>query len=441
MPIRTRLRKSHALKGACIVPGDKSISHRAVMLAGIAEGKSRISNFLGGNDCRATVGIMRNLGVQAEAHNLDELIIHGRGLDKLKPPVEQLDCINSGTTMRLMTGILSGQVFDSQLIGTGQLSERPMSRIIEPLTLMGAEIASQNGRAPLIIRGRGSDGRKLKGIEYSMPVASAQLKSCLMLAGLYADGDTVVVEKGPSRDHTERMLRAMGAGIRVDKGRVAIDPQNSPLSPIDIKVPGDISSAAFLLVAGSIVPGSEITIQGVGVNPTRTGIVDALVKMDADIVVENARNAGGEPVADITVRHANLVGAVFEGDSIVTMIDELPVLAVAATQAQGKTIIRGARELRVKETDRIDTTVEELRRLGARVTPLEDGMIIEGGTPLRSAKVQSHGDHRLAMLLAVAGLVANGETIIRNAQVTSDSFPGYEACLASLGATIEVERE
>ncbi len=434
--MRIRVRKSPPLTGVVRVPGDKSISHRAVMLSSLAEGRSRISGFLDGGDCRATVSVMRGLGVRVETPGPDELLIHGLGLHKLKPPTQPLDCDNSGTTMRLMTGILAGQPFGSRLIGTEQLSGRPMNRIIKPLALMGAEIESRDGKAPLDINGHG-----LKGIEYNMPVASAQLKSCVLLAGLLAEGSTTLVEKGPSRDHTERMLRAMGARVRTDGRRVTIEPQPMPLAPLEAAVPGDISSAAFLIVAASVVPKSEITVLGVGTNPTRMGIVRALERMGADIRVENEHDAFGEPVADITVRHAMLEGADFDGDEIVTMIDELPVLAVAAAQARGKTTIRGARELRVKETDRIATTAEEMVRLGARVTPLDDGMIIEGGAQLEGAKVKSHGDHRLAMLLTVAGLVCEGETTVDDAHVTADSFPGFEECLESLGVPIDLERK
>ncbi|MCP4678493.1 MAG: 3-phosphoshikimate 1-carboxyvinyltransferase [Deltaproteobacteria bacterium] len=437
MSMKIRVRKSPPLKGVVRVPGDKSISHRAVMLSAIAEGRSRISGFLDGGDCRATVSVMRDLGVHIEKPRPNELIIHGLGLHGLKTPAEPLDCDNSGTTMRLMTGILAGQSFASRLIGTMQLSGRPMNRIIKPLALMGAEIGSRDGKAPLDI----SSGHGLKGIEYNMPVASAQLKSCILVAGLYAEGSTILVEKGPSRDHTERMLRAMGARVRTEGRLVTIAPQHEPLIPLEVEVPGDMSSAAFLLVAASVVPKSEITLLGVGVNPTRMGIVQALKRMGGDIRIENEHDTFGEPVADVTVRHATLEGADFDGDEIVTMIDELPVLAVAAASARGKTTIRGARELRVKETDRVATTAEELVRLGAKVTTLEDGMIIEGGASLEGTAVKSHGDHRLAMLLTIAGLVCEGETIVDDAHVTADSFPGFEACLESLGVPIEVDRK
>jgi 3-phosphoshikimate 1-carboxyvinyltransferase len=411
------------------------------MLGGIADGVSRISNFLDGADCRATIGVMRALGIDIETKSPSELVIRGKGLFGLAEPAGPLDCDNSGTTMRLMAGMLAGQHFASRLIGTEQLESRPMSRIIDPLVQMGAEIRGPGGKAPLDIVGVGRNARRLKGIEYETPVASAQVKSCLLLAGLYADGPTVVLEKGPSRDHTERMLSAMGASVSKGSKRVAIEPENGRLDPLDMAVPGDISSAAFLMAAAGIVPGSEIAILGVGTNPTRTGIVGALLKMGADIKLENEREVGKEPAADITVRYAELKGADFGGEEIVTMIDEIPILAVAASLAKGKTTVRDAKELRVKETDRIATTALELGRLGARITPIEDGMIVDGGARLQSGVVDSLGDHRLAMMLAIAGLVADGETIIENAHVVSDSFPGFEACLTSLGAPVEVEKK
>lgn len=438
MPVRIKVRRSPPLRGVCRVPGDKSVSHRAVMLGAVADGESRVSNFLNGADCRATAGVMRALGIEIDERSATELCIRGKGLRGLAASREPLWCDNSGTTMRLMAGLLAGQSFPSRLTGTPQLQGRPMSRIIDPLVQMGAWIKGEDGRAPLDIAGvaRGA----LRGIEYVMPVASAQVKSCLLLAGLYAQGETVVFEKGPSRDHTERMLEAMGVGISSRGRRVAIESVPARLEPLNLEVPGDISSAAFLLVAASIVPGSEIKILNVGTNPTRTGIVDALKRMGADIAVENQREAAGEPVADITVRCADLKGAEFGGDEIVTMIDEIPVLAVAASAAMGKTTVRDARELRVKETDRIATTAGQLRRLGATVAPLDDGMTVDGGRELKAAVVDSLGDHRLAMLLAVAGLVSDGETVVENAHVTADSFPGFEACLASLGAPLEVQK-
>lgn len=428
------LQSGSSLTGQCSVPGDKSISHRAVMFASIAEGVSRISNFLDGHDCRATVGVMRDLGAEIEVVTPTELIVHGRGVDGLQEPNSVLDCANSGTTIRLLTGLLAGQKFTSILNGTAQIRRRPMGRIVQPLRGMGAQIIGrQNGQyAPL-----GIAPVRLRGMEYDMPVASAQVKSCLLLAGLYAEGLTIVREPGPARDHTERMLRAMGAPVHVMGRTVSSERPTQPLQPIDIAVPGDISSAAFLLVAGAIVPGSRLTITGVGVNPTRTGIVDALLEMGAQIEYTNERDQAGEPVADLVVRHSELRGATFGGEQIVTMIDELMVLAVAATQAHGRTVVRNAGELRVKETDRIATTVTELRKMGARIEPTEDGFVIDGPTPLTGAPVESQGDHRLAMAMTVAGLVARGATTVYGAEVTADSFPGFEVTLQALGARLE----
>jgi 3-phosphoshikimate 1-carboxyvinyltransferase len=425
-----------ALTGHCHVPGDKSVSHRAVMFASIAEGTSKIAGFLDGHDCRATVGVMRDLGVQIDVMTPTELIVHGRGVEGLQEPNGVLDCANSGTTIRLLTGLLAGQKFTSILNGTAQIHRRPMGRIVQPLRGMGAQIIGrQNGHyAPL-----GIAPSRLRGFDYDMPVASAQVKSCLLLAGLYADGLTIVREPGPARDHTERMLIAMGAPIQVTGRTVSSERPSTPLHAIDITVPGDISSAAFLLVAGAIVPESQITITGVGVNPTRTGIVDALLEMGAQIELTNPRDQAGEPVADLTVRTSELRGATFGGESIVTMIDELMVLAVAATQAHGRTVVRDARELRVKETDRIVSTVTELRKMGAKIEPTEDGFIIDGPTPLRGAPVESQGDHRLAMAMTCAGLIAQGNTTVYGAEVTADSFPGFEQTLQVLGAELTVE--
>ena len=326
------------LTGACSVPGDKSISHRAVMFGSIADGETRIRNFLDGGDCRSTVHVMRGLGVEIDVATPTELVVHGRGLDGLQEPGDVLDCGNSGTTIRLLTGLLAGQQFTSFLNGTAQIRRRPMGRIARPLRGMGADIVGrQNGEyAPLAMR-----PVRLRGLEYTMPVASAQVKSCLILAGLYAQGLTVITEPGPARDHTERMLAAMGAPVHVYGNRVTSERPEQPLRPLDITVPGDLSSAAFLLVAGAITPGSQLVITGVGVNPTRTGIVEALQAMGANIVYTNPREEGGEPVADLAVGFAELRGVTFGGEQIVTMIDELPVLAVAATQAHGRTVDPG----------------------------------------------------------------------------------------------------
>ncbi len=424
------------LTGQCSVPGDKSISHRAVIFGSIAEGQTTVRNFLDGHDCRATVAVMRALGVEIEVPTPTELVVHGRGIDGLQEPADVLNCANSGTTIRLLTGLLAGQQFPSFLSGTAQLRRRPMNRVINPLRGMGADIMGrQNGNyAPLGIR-----PARLRSVEYEMPMASAQVKSCVLLAGMYAKGLTIIREPGPTRDHTERLLRAMGAPIDVIGHTVHTERPTSPLRGIEVTVPGDISSAAFLLVAGAIVPDSRITIAGVGVNPTRTGIVDALLQMGAQITFHNQREQAGEPVADLEVRYSELRAATFGGPGIVTMIDELMVLAVAATQAKGRTIVRDAAELRVKETDRIASTVGELRKMGAKIEPTSDGFIIDGPTELKGAPVESQGDHRLAMALAVAGLVGQGETTIYASEVTADSFPGFEVTLQALGATLKVE--
>jgi 3-phosphoshikimate 1-carboxyvinyltransferase len=426
----------HALTGACSVPGDKSISHRAVMFGSIAEGETRIRNFLDGGDCRSTVDVMRALGVEIEAPTPTDLIVHGRGLDGLQEPADVLDCGNSGTTIRLLLGLLAGQKFATFLTGTAQIRRRPMGRVVRPLRGMGADIMGrQNGDyAPLGIR-----PARMRGVEYDMPVASAQVKSCVVLAGLYSQGLTVVREPGPARDHTERMLAAMGAPVYVYGRKVTSERPGQALKPLDITVPGDLSSAAFLLAAGAIVPRSRLTIRDVGVNPTRTGIVEALLAMGAQISYHNERVEGGEPVADLEVCHGELHGATFGGEQIVTMIDELPMLAVVASQAQGRTVVRDAGELRVKETDRIATTVSELRKMGARIEPTADGFIIDGPTPLIGAPVEGHGDHRLAMAMAIAGLAAEKPTAVYGSHVTADSFPGFEVTLQALGARLSVE--
>ncbi len=432
-----------ALSGTTRVPGDKSISHRAVMFSSLGAGKSRVRGFLDGGDCRSTIDVIRGLGVEVERVSATELIVHGNGTETggsgWVEPASLLDCGNSGTTMRLMTGLLAPQPFTSFLVGTPQLQGRPMGRVANPLRQMGARIHGRdNGKyAPLCLEGSG-DGNKLKGMVYEMPMASAQVKSCVLLAGLYSDGATTVIEPGPCRDHTERMLKSMGADLVVDGPKVTVQPLSKLLSPIDVIVPGDPSSAAFLLVAGTVVPDSKFTLEGICVNETRTGIIAALRRLGASIVFENERDESGEPVADITITAAPLKGATIGGSEIVTLIDEIPVLAVAATQAEGDTIIKDAQELRVKETDRIETTASELRKLGAKIETTPDGMIISGPTPLKGANVTSHGDHRTAMAMTIAGLIASGTTVIDEAEVTADSFPGFEPTLVELGAKLEV---
>lgn len=415
------------LRGRVHVPGDKSIAHRALLLGALAQGTSQISGFPACGDCLATLDCLQALGIEItpvpSPHSEEELctlLVQGRGLHGLQAPTVPLNCVRSGTTMRLLTGILAGQPLQSILTGDPQLLRRPMRRVVEPLRRIGAEVRDTDGHAPLTIR-----GRQLCGGDHTLPVASAQVKSALLLAGLYADGPTVVRQPGPARDHTERMLAAMGAPIAVNDLTVILSPPPIPLSPLSITIPGDFSSAAFLLVAATLVPGSEITIENVGVNPTRTGLLDVLQAMGADITLSNAGEQGNEPVAEVTVRASELRGVQVRGETVVRMIDEFPVLAVAATQAHGITIVRDAAELRVKESDRIATVVAELRALGARIEPLPDGFLIEGPTPLYGTKVDSHNDHRLAMALAVAGLIAEGETVIEKAECIEDSFPGF----------------
>jgi len=419
---------SGPLHGRLRIPGDKSISHRALLLGALAEGSTHIRRFLASSDCLATLTCIQGLGVEVQQHDATTVTVHGHGLGGLHTPAGPLNCARSGTTMRLLSGILAGQSFRSTLTGDEQLLRRPMRRVVEPLRQMGAHIEDTDGRAPLTIQ-----GRRLIGRDHTLAVASAQVKSALLLAGLYADGPTIVRQPGPARDHTERMLAAMGAALETTGLDVVLSPGPS-LSALTLEVPGDISSAAFPLVAAALVPHSQITLQGVGVNPTRTGLLDVLAAMGADLSIDNEHLMGNEPVADVTLRASSLHGAEIDGDTVVRMIDEFPVLAVAATQAQGPTVVRDAAELRVKETDRIQAVVAELRALGAHIEPSPDGFVVEGPTPLRGATVDSHGDHRLAMALAVASLVAQGETVIQNADCIRDSFPGFVALMVEMGA-------
>lgn len=415
------------LAGRLEAPGDKSISHRAAMLGSLAEGTTRIRNFLPASDCLTTLEVVRSLGIEVE-YGPDEVLVHGRGLGGWREPARPLECGGSGTTIRLMAGLLAGLPLYSVLAGNAQLSLRPMERVAVPLRAMGATILGRQGGKypPLSIL-----GGKLQAIRYEMPVASAQVKSAILLAGLFAKGVTSVVERAVTRDHTERMLAAMGVRVETKGGNVEVQPP-SRLEPLDVRVPGDISSAAFLLAIAAVVPGSCVTVPGVGINPGRVGILQALRRMGADLRLHNERVENGEPVADIELRHGALRGVRVGAEEVPSMIDELPVLAVIATQAEGVTEVRGAAELRVKETDRIATTVGELRRMGARIEALPDGFIVEGPTRLRGAHVESHDDHRLAMSLAVAALAARGETTIADTACLDDSFPGFERALAAL---------
>jgi len=422
------------LVGHTTVPADKSITHRSLLFGAIALGVSRVRNYLDSGDTRATLATVRKLGIMVEESQPREWLVRGRGLQGLQEPEQVIDCVNSGTTARLLAGLLAGQDFHSVLVGSEQLRKRPMARVVEPLRQMGADIGGRDkGRLlPLSIR-----GKQLGGIDYAMPVASAQVKSSLLLAGLYSDGLIVVREPGPARDHTERMLISMGAPIHRRGPVISSESPKQPLKPLDVMIPGDFSSAAFLLAAGVVVPDSAISIANVGVNPTRRGLLDLLVEMGADVSMDNWLESGGEPTGDLHARYSELRSLTVGGVDIVTLIDELPVFALIATQAQGQTVVKDAAELRVKETDRIATTVSELRKLGAQIEETPDGFIVEGPTPLHGARVDSHGDHRLAMALAVAGLLAEGVTAIKDAECIADSFPGFERTLTRLGAQME----
>jgi 3-phosphoshikimate 1-carboxyvinyltransferase len=401
------------------------------MLGAIGEGSTRIRNFLPANDCLATLEVVRGLGIEVE-YNAEEVLVHGRGVHGLCEPVRPLECGGSGTTMRLMAGLLAGQPFYSVLAANAQLGRRPMDRVAVPLREMSATILGREGGrfAPLSIV-----GGTLNGIRYAMPVASAQVKSALLLAGLFAAGRTEVVEPAPSRDHTERMLAAMGAHVIIEGNVVGVEAVER-LEALELRVPGDISAAAFLMAAAAIVPESHIVVPAVGMNPGRVGLVNVLRRMGAYVLLHNERSDNGEPMADLEIKYQELRGTTVEHDEVPGLIDELPILAVVATQAEGVTEVRGAAELRVKETDRIATTVSELRRMGAKIEALPDGFVVEGPVRLKGATVSSHGDHRLAMSLAIAGLVAEGATTVDDTTCIADSFPGFEYALRSLGAAL-----
>lgn len=419
------------LRGSVRVPGDKSISHRALMLAAIAEGDSHIRGFLEGEDTRATAAVLAQLGVRIEVPSAGERVVHGVGLHGLHGSTQPLDCGNAGTGMRLLAGLLAGQAFDSVLVGDASLSKRPMRRVTEPLVQMGARIDTRDGLPPLRLHG----GSALRGIRYELPVASAQVKSALLLAGLYADGTTEVVEPHPTRDYTERMLAAFGWPIAFEPGRARLDGGHA-LRAADVDVPADFSSAAFFLVAASIVPGSQLRLPSVGLNPRRTGLLQALRLMGADIVVERQREAGGEPVGDLVVRHAPLHGIELPTALVADMIDEFPILFVAAAAATGRTIIRGAAELRVKESDRIATMAAGLRALGVAIEETPDGAIIDGG-PIGAGTVESLTDHRIAMSFAVAGLRTAGSVRINDCRHVATSFPGFRELANGCGFALQ----
>ncbi|MGB6873944.1 MAG: 3-phosphoshikimate 1-carboxyvinyltransferase [Dehalococcoidia bacterium] len=413
------------LEGEVVLPGDKSISHRAVILNSLAKGEAEIDNFAPGRDCLATVKCLRALGVKIGrkgSRDSPTLLVSGTGEDGLKEAGNVLDAQDSATTMRLLGGLLSSQPFLSVITGDASLRNRPMGRLIEPLRLMGAEVwgRGRGSFAPLVI-----NGKKLRGIDFTLPVPSAQIKSAILLAGLFARGNTVLHQAIPSRDHTERMLKRMGASLESQGNSISLLPLSSPLVPVNFRVPGDISSAAYFLVAGTIHHNARIVIRDCGINLTRTGIIDILLAMGARLKIDNERLEAGEPLADIVVESSELKGIEVGGDIIPRLIDEIPVLAVAGCVAKGKTVIRDAGELRVKESDRIATVANELSRLGAKIEPLPDGMVIYGGRPLSGTEVDSHFDHRLAMSLAVAGLIAKGETTIKHAQVAQVSYPAF----------------
>lgn len=402
--------------GQIKVPGDKSISHRAVMLGSLANGVTEISGFLKGADCLSTIDCFRKMGIDIDI-NGENVTVHGNGLRGLKKPDEMLYTGNSGTTTRLLCGILAGQNFDTSITGDSSIQKRPMGRVVQPLSMMGAKI--ENEYCPLYIT-----GTKLHGIDYKMPVASAQVKTAIILAGLYADGETVIHEIEKSRDHTELMLSAMGADLTVDNLDITVKPTND-LTAVNVDVPGDISSAAFFLVLGAIMPNSQITVTNVGINPTRTGIIDVLKDMGADITLENVHTSAGETVADITVRSSSLKGTTVGGDIIPRLIDELPIIAVAAVFADGQTVIKDAQELKVKETNRIRAVVDEFNKCGIDITETDDGMIINGGKSIHGADFKTYGDHRMAMSLTVLAQLADSESTLDDSDCACVSYPTF----------------
>lgn len=428
-------KKSSPLKGKVTIPGDKSISHRAVMLGSISEGTTKITHFLEGADCLSTIDCFRKMGIEIQ-HTPEEILIHGKGLHGLSAPASILDVGNSGTTTRLISGILAGQTFTCELTGDASIQKRPMKRIITPLSGMGASIESIHGNdcAPLRIH-----GKPLTPISYASPVSSAQVKSCILLAGLYAEGKTSVTEPYVSRNHSELMLSAFGAEMDC-QGTTASVLGHPKLQGQSVEVPGDISSAAYFIAAGLLIPGSEILIKNVGINPTRDGILRVCRQMEGKVEILNERKEGLEPVADLLVTSSSLHGTVIEKELIPTLIDELPVIAVMAAFANGTTIIRDAEELKVKESNRLDIIVHHLQTMGADVTPTEDGMIINGGRTLHGAVLDSHLDHRIAMAFAVAGMAADGETEITRGECVGISYPEFYKDFALLAGSTNCEK-
>ncbi len=423
--------KGGKLSGNIRVPGDKSISHRSIMFGSIAVGTSHISGFLEGEDSLNTLRAFQAMGVSIEGPENGRVVIHGVGMRGLKKPAQALELGNSGTSMRLLSGLLSGQAFDVELTGDASLSKRPMQRVTRPLASMGAQVSTaEGGRPPLKISG----GSNIQGIDYDLPMASAQVKSCVLLAGLYANGRTCVTEPAPTRDHTERMLNAFGCAVE-KSGATACIHGPASLQACDIDVPADISSAAFFMVGASIAPGSEITLEHVGINPTRTGVIDILRLMGADIELINQAEVGGEPVADIKVRSSQLKGIHIPEHLVPLAIDEFPVIFVAAACAQGETIVTGAEELRVKESDRIQVMADGLQALGVNARATADGMIIQGGT-INAGNVHSHDDHRIAMAFSMAALRASGAITIDDCENVNTSFPDFVGLASAAGLSI-----
>lgn len=424
------------LQGEARVPGDKSISHRSIMLGSLAEGTTRVKGFLQAEDALATLQAFRDMGVNIEGPVNGEVTIHGVGKHGLQAPGKELYLGNSGTSMRLLSGLLAGQAFDTVLTGDKSLSGRPMKRVTEPLKTMGAVIqTTEKGTAPLRIAGQAG---QMQGIDYAMPIASAQVKSCLLLAGMYAQGETSVTEPAPTRDHTERMLSGFGYPVKKEGSKITID-ANGKLTACDIDVPSDISSAAFFLVGASIAPGSDLLLKHVGINPTRTGVIDILKLMGANIEVLNERIVGGEPVADLHVTSAPLKGIDIPEELVPLAIDEFPVLFVAAACAEGQTRLTGAEELRVKESDRIQVMADGLKILGVDAEPTPDGMVIQGGKPIGGGTVESHGDHRIAMAFSIAGLRAHAPITILDCLNVNTSFPEFKDLVKRLGLDIRSE--
>ena len=419
------------LKGSIRVPGDKSITHRALLFGSMAEGTTRLSEPMRAGVTEAMEDCLEALGVEIEAARANETLVHGV---RWQTPDRLLDCRNSAATMRLLMGALAASQIRATLTGSSRLSERPMARVADPLRRMGAQISGPNGHdgPPLSLI-----GSRLRGIEYRMPIASAQVKSAILAAGLQAEGRTVLHEPVPTRDHSERLLAALGVPLTSANGTLSMEPRTSRLPPFELAIPGDLSAAAFPLAAAVLTPGSELTVRGVGINPTRTGLLEVLREMGAQIEIDRTPASEIEPSGDLTARYSDLHGITIQGDRMVSMIDEFPILAVIATQAHGETRVLGAGELRLKESDRLASMTVELRKMGARIEEHAGGVTIEGPTPLTGARVDSHGDHRVGLALAVAGGLASGETILSGAEVIRESFPEFAATLRSVGGQLE----